>query len=136
MGAWGSGIYENDDALELVDDVTGGGGLEAIEDALRRVLDTGPEYLEIPEAAQGLAAADIVSRLQARNVPADTGVPALQAWLEEADFFAGAMTVGRARAAVERVMQKPSELMELWSETGSLDPGWIRNISLLMCRLG
>lgn len=135
MGAWGPGVYDNDEAMELVDEVTGGGGLESLAEALGRVLAVGDGYLETPEAAQGLAAADMVSRLRARNVPADSGVEALQLWLEDVDFFVGEATVETARAAVERVLRKPSELMELWSETGSLHAGWARAVERVVRRL-
>ncbi len=135
MGAWGSGIYENDDALELLEEVTGGGGLESVEAALGRVLEIGEDYLEAPEGSQGLAAADVVSRLRGRNVPADSGVAELELWLEDVDFFVGKATVEQARAAVARVMRKPSELMEVWAESGSLDEAWARAVALVARRL-
>lgn len=135
MGAWGSGIYENDEAVELVDEVVSGGGVESLDEALRRVLETEEDYLEAPEAAQALAAADMISRLRGRNVPADTGVDHLAEWLDDVDFFVGAATLKQARAAIGRVLRKPSELMELWSESGSLDETWMANVSLLLRRL-
>lgn len=135
MGAWGSGLYDNDHAMELVEEVVGGGGLESLEEALRRAVEVGEEYLEAPEGEQALAAADIVSRLRGRNVPADTGVAELAEWLEDVDFFVGKETVRRAGAAVARVMRKPSEVMELWSESGSLDATWAAAVSLLVRRL-
>ena len=135
MGAWGSGVYENDEALELVEEVCGGGGVESLAEALERVLATGDDYLEAPEASQGLAAADIVSRLRGRNVPAETGVAELDEWLDEVDFFVGTSTVEQARAAVARVLRKPSEMMELWAEFGSLDVEWARGVELVARRL-
>ena len=135
MGAWGSGLYDNDHAMELVDEVVGGGGLESLEEALRRALEVGDEYLEASEGEQALAAADMVSRLRGRNVPADTGVLELAEWLDDVDFFVGKETVRRAGAAVARVMQKPSELMEVWIESGSLDAAWAAGVSLLVRRL-
>lgn len=136
MGAWGSGVYDNDEAVEFAADVVHGGGLERIDEALERVIATGDDYLEAPEASEAVAAADVVTRLRGRNIPEGTGVAELDLWLEEVDFFAGEAQVEKARAAMARVLRKPSELMELWSETGELDAGWARGVELIVRRLG
>lgn len=135
MGAWGSEVYGNDDALELVDEVIGGGGVERLRAAFAHVLKTGDDYLEAPEAAQAVAAADIVSRLRGRNVPADTGVPELQEWLEGVDFFAAPAVVEEAGRALERVVKAPSELVELWTERGELDAAWANQVWRIAGRL-
>ena len=63
MGRWGFGIFENDTACDFKYLVVDGGGLVPIEQALDRVVSAGDRYLEVSEADEALAAADIIARL-------------------------------------------------------------------------
>ncbi len=63
MGAWGKGIFENDTACDFAADVADGGGISTVEHALDRILLRGVDYLEAHDAEEGLAAAEIVARL-------------------------------------------------------------------------
>lgn len=62
MGAWGTGVFENDAAGAFAVAVAGGGGVAALEAALDRVLAAGDVYLEAPQAEEAIAAAEIVAR--------------------------------------------------------------------------
>ena len=61
MGAWGVGIYDNDDAADWAGELPER-GLDAVRAALDVVLDAG--YVEGPDGASALAAADVVARLR------------------------------------------------------------------------
>ena len=60
MGAWGVGIYENDDAADWSAEV-GDRGLAAVEAALVAAGSAGD--VESPDGSCALAAADVVARL-------------------------------------------------------------------------
>lgn len=63
MGAWGSGSFDNDDALDWVNDLEGSKGTAVIEFALQAVLDES-DYLEAPECSAALCAAEVVAALK------------------------------------------------------------------------
>lgn len=130
MGAWGHGTFQNDDALDLLDDVTDGGD----EAMLRATLDTAVAAagtrLEAPEASSALAAAEIVAALRGR--------PAVDLPDEAIEWARGRpapddVLVARARQAVDAVLTD-SELRDLWMEADEL-PGWQATVEELRERL-
>ena len=58
MGAWGTGIFDNDGAADWSGDLATGGP-SAIKEALDAALDT--QYLDSGEGACAVAAADVVA---------------------------------------------------------------------------
>jgi hypothetical protein len=50
MGAWGTGVFENDTACDFASAVADGGGMAALVEALDRVAVSGDNYLEAPDA--------------------------------------------------------------------------------------
>jgi len=111
MGAWGSGPFENDDALDAVDALVDG-SFEL--DELRRALTS--DYLEAPEASVALALTDVALAALGRIDP--------PAELDEVDIRLLATQLDDAAyevilLAAERAVQPDgSELYELWQEAG------------------
>lgn len=109
MGAWGTGPFENDDAIDAIDAIVEG---TFSLDALREVVDGG--YLQAPEGAVALAVLDVA--LAARGIidPA--------AELDEVDIRLVAQQLDQndyelVLQAAERVVDPAaSELYELWEE--------------------
>ena len=64
MGAWGTGVFDNDTACDWVGELVESSDLSRIETTLDNVLQAGSGYLEAPEAEEALAAAEVVARLQ------------------------------------------------------------------------
>src|SRR5450756_344941 len=81
MGAWGPGIFENDTACDFASAVAGGGGVQAVGHALDRVLASEGNYLEAPEAEEGLAAAEIVARLRGSAGQQTAYTASIDAWI-------------------------------------------------------
>ncbi len=134
MGAWGTGLFENDDALDFAGDVVERGGLALVENVLDEILDMGPEYLEAPDAEQALVAAEIVAALAGR--PAPDYPDELAEWLDELDAVPDEALVDTARRAVQRVLTPPSELLELWEEAGEDDYAeWRVGVESIAARL-
>ncbi len=72
MGAWGTGSFDNDDAADLLTEVTGDGDLSLVREVFDNV-PTSTEYVEAPDASQAIAAAEIVAAALGRVTPAAYG---------------------------------------------------------------
>jgi hypothetical protein len=118
MGAWGTGIFENDTALDWVWDLEDAeDALALIEDTLERVAGDGLDYLEAPDAEEALAAAQVVAMLQGN--PGDLGAYSeeLEEWVQTHPMAVPRVLAHKARAAVVRILAPQSELAELWEES-------------------
>ncbi len=126
MGAWGAGTFDNDDALDWLDDL-----MDGADDAIRDALEsTGADPLEAPDASSALAAAEVVAA--ALGHPAADLPGEVSDWLEEHGTKQAAALAPLARQAVERVSAN-SELKDLWDEG---DPaGWNAAVDDLRQRL-
>jgi hypothetical protein len=112
MGAWDHGPFENDDALDFVQDV-GADGAKAVEQALKAVTGTAG-YLEAPEASRAIAAAAFVAAAAGHRHL--LGVLADEVFDEHLDSEELLPLKSEARAALDRVLGSDSELVELWDE--------------------
>ncbi len=130
MGAWGHGTFQNDDALDLLDDLVDGGDDRMLRDALDTALSSAAGTIEATDASSALAAAEIVAALRGR--------PAADLPDEAVDWARGRPApsddlVARARQAVAAVLAD-SELRDLWLETDEL-PMWQGSVEELRERL-
>lgn len=62
MGAWGTGIFENDDVLDWKADLLDSDGIDLIEETIEEVLEE--EYIESDLASNALGAIEILAALQ------------------------------------------------------------------------
>lgn len=116
MGAFGAGVFDNDDALDWLEELLASSDtgliLRALDDALAS------DYLEMPEASAALVAAEV---LAARNLRASPSLPEdLRTWTERADLVLTEQMLARAQTAVSRVATE-SELAEVWAESGAAE---------------
>jgi len=110
-GAWGSGSFENDDALDWVSECVKSTSVAPVLAAFQA---TTAKYIETPEGSKAVAAAEVVAA--ALGKPDPQLPPALLAWSQR---HAGALTnlAPSAHAALGRVLDpKASELRQLWAE--------------------
>lgn len=135
MGAWGTGIFDNDSAADFGHTIADGGGLRAIEDALDTVLGSGGEYLEASAAEEGLAAADAVARMKGSGAGPSSYSETLDAWIQKERPKLSDSLVTKARSAVWRVMNEHSELLDVWQESGEF-PAWKSSVETLLRQLG
>ena len=129
MGAWGSGNFDNDDALDWLSDLAGSPDFAVGRAALD---ETGDGYLEAPEASAALAAAEIVAAALGR--PAASLPDEATAWLAAHRDQLAPRDAALALAAVDRVLGEDCELRELWEE-GEEDDGWETAVQDLRRRL-
>ncbi len=111
MGAWGSGPFENDDALDAVDALVDGSfELDDLRGALAG------DYLEAPEGSVALALVEVALAALGRIDP--------PAELDEVDIRLLATQLDDAtyelilRAAERAVQPDGSELYEVWLDAG------------------
>jgi hypothetical protein len=134
MGAWGSGVFENDTACDFAAAVSDGGNVALVEQALDRVLACGSNYLEAPDAEECLAAAEIIARLRGSSRGDETPYTAsVDAWIRNSRASISAELIERAKRAIMRVLSPPSELVELWKDSGDFD-SWRRSVEGLLGR--
>ncbi|QIN77634.1 DUF4259 domain-containing protein [Rubrobacter marinus] len=134
MGAWGPGIFENDDALDWVYGLGQARGPGPVSEALEAVVHDDGGYLDASDCAMALAAAEVVAASAGSPGP---GLPEeAAAWVREhgatVESGASALAVRAARA----VRDAPgSELRELWEESGEAGE-WYAAVDGLVSRLG
>ncbi len=131
MGAWGAGVFENDDAADWVWELEDDNDMSVLHEALADVVDVPlDELVEAPEACNALAAAEIIAAARGHRGAELPGEA--RAWIERNAGLVDARTVDLATAAVERV-SVDSELKDLWDEAESDE--WPRVVSDLLERL-
>lgn len=115
MGAWGVGPFENDDALDFLDELSELPA-EKLTSRLEAALDLQDEdYLELPEASAAIAAAGLIA------VAGGAAFDDLDEDVVELVRTGALQDNARLRAlaltALTRVTGESSEWQELWSES-------------------
>jgi hypothetical protein len=121
MGAWSHESFGNDDACDWAGDLQEGDDLAPVDAAFDAVLAVGDDYLEAPEASAAIAAAEVVARLQGHFGVRDAYSESLDQWIERLGIAPPPALAAKARQVLDRILAEPSELLELWEESG--EPG-------------
>jgi hypothetical protein len=121
MGAWSHESFGNDDACDWAAQLDEYDDLSLVEATLDTVLEAGDDELEAPEASEAIAAAEVVAWLQGNPGTAEDLPEELGAWVERIRLLPSADLAAKARRALDRVLAGPSELMELWDESGEAE---------------
>lgn len=130
-GAWGVGSFENDDAADWSSACSQSLGIGPVVRALNDVFS--PGYLEAPQAAEAIAAAEVVAAALGR--PSDNFPENLRRWLQRQPHDTLARLAGKAREALLRVQDpETSELAQLMAESHAAQ--WRAELRELMRRLG
>lgn len=130
MGAWGYGSFDNDDALDWVNQLERSKDLSAIARALNNIADKSEGYLEAPDCTIALAVAEVVAALAGN--PSPSLPEEVTHWLR-VHKGADADTVSKAKQAVNVILLN-SELKELWQESGEFEQ-WRAVVTDLLSRL-
>jgi len=135
MGAWGHNAFANDDALDWLYDAEESGMVGAVKLAFRTILTTPPSvYLESPEGAVGLAAAEVVAISFGHPRDAEDPVRVAAISRSSAEIVGIPDIVPTAQRTIDRVVDENSELNELWNENGP-NADWQNEIADLRARL-
>ena len=132
MGAWGTGSFENDDAMDWADDFCEAPGIEIILGALTAVDWETEEYVEAPQSSNAIAAAEIVAALK---VAPGAALPEdVRRCADDATIVIDPDIVELALGAVSRI-REDSELKVLWDES-EYAAEWYAVVDDLESRLG
>lgn len=116
MGAWGIGSFENDDAADFMIDLLDSGDLSLVREVLDNVL-TSTEYVEAPDAAMAIVAAEILAAALGRATLAAQQEEGLADWLARIRPTVDDDLRQQAGSALRRILAEHSELRELWEDT-------------------
>jgi Domain of unknown function (DUF4259) len=112
-GARGEGSFENDDAVDWIAECIQTVGGKMIVEAFTTANDA--KYLEAPDGAAAVVAAEIVAAAQGKASPSFP--KGLAAWLAQQPRLQIAALTPLAMQALKKVRDpKASELKQLWSE--------------------
>lgn len=134
MGAWGTGIFDNDTACDWAYELQGQRDLGVIERTLDAVIENGDEYLDAGEGEEALAAAEALARLQGHWGTRNSYTERMDAWVEAVGLAPSPALVRKAHAAIDRILAVDSELVELWSESDEFG-AWKAAVADLRARL-
>ncbi len=126
--------FGNDDACDWGGDLRSQEDLSFVEETLDRVIESGEEYLEAPEASEAIAAAEVVARLQGHFGIRNAYTEAVDEWVAAHPIAVPRGVAGKAHAALDRVLTRPSELLELWGESDSFQ-SWKDTVTELKGRI-
>jgi hypothetical protein len=131
-GAWGYGSFDNDDALDLLDNLDSRSGLDLITTVLRAT-DPNAKYLAAPQCSQALAAAEIVAA--AHGKASKTLPAAAMHWVRRVKPTVTPELLAAARSAVDLCRDSDdSELRALWLESRQ-SSAWLAETASLKSRL-
>lgn len=133
MGAWGTGVFDNDTACDWAYGLEGQTDLGLVERTLDVAL-ANDEGLDASDAEEALAAAETVARLQGHWGVRNSYTANVDAWVEKTGLHPSPALARKAHAAIDRVLDETSEIVELWEESGELDE-WKRVVDELRSRI-
>lgn len=115
MGAWSHEPFGNDDANDWAYGLENVNDLSLIEEAIDRVLEA-DEYLESPEASEAVGAIEVLAKMLGKGTQSDTYTEKVDEWVKSVSVHPSAALLAKANHALERILDKNSELRELWEE--------------------
>jgi|AACY02.3.fsa_nt_gi hypothetical protein len=129
MGTWGSGPFENDDAMDWIADLVAGDDFSDLEEALDEVLDDSGE-VDVVDANIAVAAvavlAEFIDPQDSESLP-----PELVEWIHSVEEEPDPELLEMALEALDAATGEESELTELWEE----DEAWHDMIESLRVRV-
>ena len=132
-GAWDTGPFANDDALDWVWELSESNDLSVIETTLKSAANSSG-YLEAPTASMAIAAAEVVAAL--RGNPRPELPDEVSEWVQAHSVAVGEDLLKLARKSIENTKKKESsELAQLWMDSEQLMDAWLKDLDDLLKRL-
>ena len=122
MGAWGYGIWDNDDACDWKYGLTETSGTSHLEETLQSVIEEGDEYLDATLACEALAACEVLACLVGRPGEPTSYSDEVHAWVKRQNVKPAAELVSCAMTVIDRIRGEESEWRELWEEAEADEP--------------
>lgn len=116
MGAWGTGVFDNDTACDWTYELEKSRNLAVVEAALDKVLSRGDEVVDASDAEEALAAAEVVARLLGRWGERNSYTRTADTWVTRMARLRPSRALTRkALDAIDRILGAPGELQEAWN---------------------
>lgn len=113
MGAWGIGIFDNDDAADWISELESANDSDILSEAIGSAMDAG-DYLEAPEGSRLLCACEVIAALGGQpstNLPDE-----VRQWVGNHKTLDASKLISIALQAIDHVLGENSELNQLWKE--------------------
>jgi len=117
MGVWGAGIFENDDALDWVYDLSDAGNLTKVSAALDVIIREKDDHPEISDCRIGLAAAEIIAGMH--SDPSPELPEEAEEWIGD-EVLKNDILRSKAEHAVNAILTD-SELKDKWENSADYD---------------
>lgn len=132
MGAWGTGIFDDDTALDTLDELQEANVLEFIETAFSEAKES--EYLDYDQCISVLVSGAIIDYILNSTKFFEEDDEYTE-WFESLEDLEVVHLKGDAVKALELVISDRSELNELWSENEQDYSKWKDNITSMIKRI-
>lgn len=116
MGTWGELAFDNDTANDWAYGLDDADDLSLVEAALDEVEEVGLEYLDQDVACCALAACEVLARLRGNPGHRNAYTKKVDDWVARHPIAPPEPLLGRAIAAIDRILGADSELPALWEE--------------------
>lgn len=130
MAAWGHGIFENDDAMDFVNELLVSRDVTSAVSAVSLVVESDDD-LEAPDCSTALAAAEVLVAIAgdaSEKLPGEVAE-----WIKKHRPRVDDDVMDMALQAVRKI-RSSSELKDVWSESGEYQE-WLAVIADLRARL-
>ena len=133
MGAWGTGIFDDDTAMDFLNELTQSKDpLKVMKRALEDARQA--KYLEYDGGQSALVTAAIADTILNGTQHAD-GLVELDTFMAKHKSIDVSSLRRLASAAVRQILSEGSELRDLWAENVDDYPNWRENLESLASRL-
>jgi hypothetical protein len=132
MGAWESGVFDNDDAADWINELAGANSLDILSNAIDAVMKA-DDYLEAPEGSRLLCACEVIAALS--DKPSTNLPDEVSQWVKSYEAQDSSELIPVALQAIDRVIDDNSELKQLWEENEKDYPVWYETVLSIKDRL-
>lgn len=121
MGAWSTNSFGNDTACDWTYGLEDTTDLALVRETIQKVIDAGKEYLEAPDSEEAIAAVEVIARLKGNSGERNSYTETVDNWVTENSQQVSPDLDALASQALDRILQDPSELLDLWKESDKFE---------------
>ena len=119
MGAWGTGNFDNDIALDWVFELEETNNLSLIKETVEAVFPE--DYIDSDVGTEALISIEAIARLKGNFGAENTYAKDLDNWVKSHKLEVSDTLLEKSKKAVQKIVSDKSELYELWKETDDFD---------------
>lgn len=133
MGTWAVGSFDNDDAADWAFGLEEARDLSLVETTVDKAI-AAADYLEAPDAAEALAAIEVIARLQGNWGERSPYSEPVDNWVEANKLVPSGELLAKALQVLDLIVGENSELNELWQESDEY-ADWVAAVAELRSRV-